>query len=373
MIQLSVPASARAWLAEKAWPLWLEHGVDWRAGAYHEWLQPDLGCTASYRRLRVVARQTYVFAQAAQAGVPRAREAVRLGVNFLRNHAKQDDGGYAWRFALDNAPTDQTRDLYDHAFVLLSLAHAAAALPKDRALPAEAAALLSYLDLRFSHPSGGYREAIPDKLPRRQNPHMHLLEALLAAHAAFDDMVYLARATEVVTLFLDRLLQPAESVLPEFFDAELRPARDARGCFVIEPGHHYEWVWLLDEYLRATASSPHSVEIERAITMLMEHAERWGIDARTGLATDVIHSDGSVQSCSFRLWPQTERLKAVLRRPALSQASPATCIALLGSYLVGVPAGLWWERLSANGPVRGEASPASSLYHLTCAMLEAQR
>ncbi len=67
-----------SWLADHAWPLWLEHGVDWQRRAFHEHLDSaSLQCRASFRRLRVAARQTYVFSKA-------ARQRWRLGLTSCR-------------------------------------------------------------------------------------------------------------------------------------------------------------------------------------------------------------------------------------------------------------------------------------------------
>jgi mannose/cellobiose epimerase-like protein (N-acyl-D-glucosamine 2-epimerase family) len=371
----AVPTNLSAWLAGQAWPLWLEHGVDWQTGAFHEALDPaSLTCPATFRRLRVAARQTYVFSQAALAGIPRAEDAVALGIGFLRRHARQADGGYAWRFDLANAPVDQTRDLYDHAFVLLAYAHAAPVLP-SAGLERDAAALLAYIDARFPHPTGGYRESLPDQTPRRQNSHMHLLEALLAAHEHFGGPDYIARAEGLVRLMLDRLMQQAEGALPEFFDAELLPLRDEGGRFAVEPGHHFEWVWLLDRHLRLSRAAGHATDeaaIEAAIATLMRHAEAHGIDAESGLVLDGIRSDGSVSERGFRLWPQTERLKAAACRPELARTGAAACMDMIHRYFESVPSGLWQERLEPGGLVHTGPAPASSLYHLTCAMVEAR-
>jgi mannose-6-phosphate isomerase len=149
------------WLRDHAWPLWLEHGVDWRRRAFHENLDTaSLQCAASHRRLRVVARQTYVFSKAARYDVPRAKEAVALGLDFLQGPARLPDGGFAWRFDLDNRPIDLTRDLYDHAFVLLAFAAAAEVVGADR-VRAAAVALADHIAARFAHPAGGYRDSIP--------------------------------------------------------------------------------------------------------------------------------------------------------------------------------------------------------------------
>lgn len=365
-----------AWLKQAAWPLWLEHGVDRRAGAFHEWL--DLGslqCDAPYRRLRVAARQIYVFAKAARHGLPGADDVVRLGLAFLREHARQADGGYAWRFGLDNHPLDHTRDLYDHAFVLLALASAHDAL-RDPATDAEAGALVDFIERDFGYPQGGYRESIPDQLPRRQNPHMHLLEALIAAHRAFGGTRYFERASALIRLFLDRMFQAADGALPEFFDAALVPQRDERGRYVVEPGHHYEWIWLLDDYLKLARGQGGGIEadrIEDAIVRLFAFADTFGLDGATGLAWDAVWSDGEIRDRTFRLWPQTERLKAVACRPGLTRTSVNDCRALLGRFTQGVRDGLWRERMPESTQATGPVAPASSLYHLTCALLECER
>src|SRR2546430_13023820 len=48
------------------------------------------------------------------------------------------------------------------------------------------------------------------KLPRRQNPHMHLLEALLALHVATGEKNWLRRAGALVDLFKRRFADRSE-------------------------------------------------------------------------------------------------------------------------------------------------------------------
>ena len=89
------------------------------------------------------------------------------------------------------------------------------------------------------------------KLPRRQNPHMHLLEALLALHAATGEKNWLRRAGALVDLFKRRFSDPQTGALIEFFaeDWSPRPGDEGR---LREPGHQFEWVWLLYEYIALT-------------------------------------------------------------------------------------------------------------------------
>jgi mannose-6-phosphate isomerase len=369
-------AEARAgvpalWLENHAWPLWLEHGIDWQRRAFHEHLDlVSLQCGAGFRRLRVAARQTYVFSKAASSGVPRAREAVALGLDFLQGPARLPEGGYAWRFGLDNRPIDLTRDLYDHAFVLLAFAAAAPIIGAENLRP-EAIDLVDYISRNFSHPAGGYEESIPPAMPRRQNPHMHLFEALLAAHDAFGDEVFFVRAHGLADIFLNRFFQTREAALPEYFDAALSPKLDA-GRFLVEPGHHYEWVWLLDWFARATRAmgKPPWPELGFASDALIGFADTFAVSKSSGLVVNGLWSDGAVQEAGHRLWPQTERLKAEARRKIAASDHLARAFVALGKHLEGVRPGLWIERIDAGGQAGGDPAPATSLYHLTAALTD---
>jgi mannose/cellobiose epimerase-like protein (N-acyl-D-glucosamine 2-epimerase family) len=355
------------WLRNHAWPLWLDHGVDWQRRAFHESLDPaTLQCPADFRRLRVAARQTYVFSMAARYGVRRAREAVVLGLDFLQGSARLADGGFAWRFDLDNRPIDLTRDLYDHAFVLLAFAAAAEVVGADRLRP-HAVALADYIASHFAHPAGGYRDSIPDTEPRRQNPHMHLFEALLAASDAFRNDIFFDRAREIADLFLNRLFQATEGALPEYFDDALMPRREA-GRFLVEPGHHYEWIGLLDWYARSASAIgvPVHPDLTSAADSLFEFANLYGVHRGHGFVANSIWSDGTTADGGFRLWPQTERLRAVAGR----QPSAMGALMVLNPLFVGVRPGLWIERMDADGQGIPDAAPATSLYHLTAAFTD---
>jgi len=343
------------WLTGRAWPFWLAHGVDWRAGAFHESL--DLAssrCTAGFRRLRVATRQIHSFSLAHRHGIPRAAEAVEMGIDFLRRRAALPEGGYAWRFTLDNRVLDARRDLYDHAFVLLALSSATAVLP---AAPLRQMALRldDFIEARMAHAAGGYLEALPPSLPRRQNPHMHLLEARLAAAEAFGEARFLESAQRLVELFRTRFFQRRTGTLAEFFDDALAPPQ---GPHPVEPGHHCEWIWLLDWHARLAGR--HAAPEEAAA--LQGFVDRHGREPATGALRDMVGSDGAPLAGGSRLWPQTERLKsAALRRATCPEDLREACAAL-APYLR--PDGLWHERRLPDGGMSMEPAPASSLYHL---------
>jgi mannose/cellobiose epimerase-like protein (N-acyl-D-glucosamine 2-epimerase family) len=360
------------WLVDCAWPLWLAHGVDWKRRAFHEHLDASLQCGASFRRLRVVARQTYVFSRAARHGVPRAAEAAVLGLEFLGGPARLPDGGYAWRFDLDNRPIDKTRDLYDHAFVLLALSAGAGVVGAD-SIRGDAVALVDHVAARFAHPDGGYHDSIPAKgvegvVRRRQNPHMHLFEALLAATEAFGEARFFELARDLATLFVVRFFQAREGALPEYYDSALTPICDT-GHFLTEPGHHYEWVWLIQWYqaVLAAAGVPADPHLVPAAQSLFEFAERHGVSPANGSIVNGLRSDGAISDAAFRLWPHSERLKAVARYAP--ERFPGA-LAALARHLAGGHSGLWIERMDAEGHPIAEPAPATTLYHLTAAFTD---
>jgi mannose-6-phosphate isomerase len=345
-----------AWLREEAWPLWLAHGIDRERGGFHEWLDPaTLACDATYRRLRVTARQVWTFAKAAEAGLTGAAEAVAMGLDCLARRARRPEGGYATRFDLDWGVTDPRLDTYDNAFCLLAFA--------ATGQKAEAMEVLALFDGPLRHPAGGWREGLPDEgdQPRRQNPHMHLLEALLEAHAAFAEPRCLDLAEEIVGLFAARFLHAPTGTLPEYFDAALAPLRPD-GRHAVEPGHHCEWAWLLRRHRRLLDRAGRTAPswLDGLPERLLAFPRRHGRHPTGGFMMDEVWDDGTPKLASGRLWPQAEWFRG----------DPGTASAAgLAGHLAGAPPGLWHERRGADGmPLPGTA-PASSLYHLTGAMI----
>ena len=351
------PADLDRWLREAAWPLWLERGVDWKRGSFFEALDLEHhGCHAPYRRLRVAARQIFVFSAAHRAGLAGADRAVTLGLDFLERHAAQEEGGYAWRFDLEHRVIDTQRATSTTMPSCCWPSRVRRAWCRGAGCRERALALVDWITLAFAHPAGGYAESVPPALPRRQNPHMHLLEALLAASEAFGDAIFLERAAGIVTLFRSRLFDEATGALPEYFGETLEAER-RDGRFEVEPGHHYEWVWLLDWYQRLAGEDAALRTLSERLLVFADRA------LQPGGALNVLDDSGAVVDAGFRLWPQAERLRAM----CVCGGDVAEAAARLGSFLR--PDGLWHERRSAGGAWSDEPAPASSLYHLTGAIL----
>src|ERR1700733_13474623 len=174
-------------MIDHALPLWSAEGWDSSAGGFVDRLDQDGRVDyLAPRRVFVQARQIYCFAKAAQIGwYPEGREIALKGLDHLLTKAKAPDGrpGFVHTLAPDGAVLDPLRDTYDHAFVLLALANVYA-LDRDAQVRSEIDGLLSFLDTQLRSPHGGFLEGWPAVLPRRQNPQMHLFEAMIAVFDA---------------------------------------------------------------------------------------------------------------------------------------------------------------------------------------------
>jgi len=372
----SVAALMESWMLGQALPLWATAGFDAEAGRFEEGLtfdgrpRPEVPI-----RLLVQARQIFVYALAQRRQWhPGAAALAERAFGAMRRDYFRRDGRDGWVFSIsrDGSVADSGRDLYAHAFVLLAIAaHAQATGNRDGLSLAHET--LAFLDREMTAPlGGGYAEAWPPRdTPRRQNPHMHLFEALLALWECSGDRVFLARADDLFQLFVSKFFQAGQGVLLEYFDEALQPP-DGHGA-VVEPGHHFEWCWLLRRHERHTGDGRVGEIVER----LYQHANRAGFDA-DGLIVDEVHPDGTMLKASRRLWPMTEAIKSDLvearrGRPGAADRGVALTEALHRRFLAPAPNGGWVDRLGPDGSPLVDFMPATSLYHLAGAVDELTR
>jgi mannose-6-phosphate isomerase len=350
--------------------LWAERGLDRERGGC--WNRLDAGLAPvdePHKRLLVQARQLWAFSEAVRLGAGAwAQDAAHHAHAFLRAHLRDPRrGGYWLTTARGGEPADRRKQLYAHAFVVLGLSHYARAVGAGEAL-GEAHAVLELLRAHLAAPGGGWFEcAGPDWTPlpgpRLQNPHMHLLEALLALDEAGSDPAARAMADAIFGLCADRFVDRAQGCLGEVFTPALEPVVRGDGRLV-EPGHHFEWVWLLHAYARARSSD----EATGLAGMLHGFARRHGVDA-DGLVFDALERSGRVARDSKRLWPQTEHLKALAAR---GEAGPlCETLARVSAAYVDPLTGAWREQLDRAGRLTSQAFNATSVYHVVLALREA--
>jgi mannose/cellobiose epimerase-like protein (N-acyl-D-glucosamine 2-epimerase family) len=349
---------ARNWLISHAFPLWFKKGFDASRG-FADVLDFDTGQDASKNlRLRVLARQIYVFCQASRLGFESGRIAVESGVNLL-TRCELPTGGFASVLDFTGSPTNNDQDTYDLAFVLFALAHAFALLRSDT-LRDQAVQLCAFIENSLRHPHGGFVEGKPTRLPRRQNPHMHLLEACLA-WLPFDANGTFRRIADEIVLLLERRFFDAQTgAIYEYFDDSLRIDESAQSA-IIEPGHLYEWYWLLNQYTHATKRT---VSIADRI---YDFARKYG--CHNGMLFGELTRSGVMRTNSVRLWPHAEWIRAELVHISKGNdqdlESLQSALSAFWRFLNVPMSGLWFERYDGHKNVfLAQPVPASSLYHI---------
>jgi len=352
------------WMRTAALPLWATLGAR-EDGVFVETLTPQGRAESGPRRARVQTRQIFVYARAGALGWDGPwRRKVEDGLERLQRDYVKPDGTVRNTVTHDGAALDDNTPLYEQAFALLALSQAHAADVQTERCEHHALQLLERL-MTTRHPNGGWAE-IGDH-PYQANANMHLFEAAQAWEARGTDLRWAEIADAAATLALDRFIDSEQGFLREFFDADWRPAAGDDGRRV-EPGHQFEWSWLLSQHARRRGDARAAAAARRLYDVGLK-----GIDPLRKVAVDELDQTLTVRSARARLWPQTEWLRAALAMAAeaagetrarhLTEAARA--MQALDGYLL--PSGVWRDKRLASGGYVEEAAPASSFYHITSA------
>jgi mannose/cellobiose epimerase-like protein (N-acyl-D-glucosamine 2-epimerase family) len=247
----------RAWLlrqAEALFSFFEAHAIDPGGGFFD---LDDSGLPLqkpANRQLHATTRMVHSFAIAHLMGRPGADAIVDHGMAYLWNgHRDPANGGYFYGVG-DAGPTDDTKQAYGHAFVLLAAASAkVAGHPDADRLLADISTVLTERFWEDRH--GASAEQFTSDWHaydryRGQNSNMHLTEALMAAFEATGDSIYLRMAERIADLVILRHAGQNEWRVPEHFDADwnLDRAYDGNPMFRPAgtlPGHALEWSRLL--------------------------------------------------------------------------------------------------------------------------------
>jgi mannose/cellobiose epimerase-like protein (N-acyl-D-glucosamine 2-epimerase family) len=236
--------------------------VDPKGGFYHFFKDDGTIFNAVTRHLVSSTRFVFTYSMAYQHfDRPEYLEAVKHGVEFLRNaHRDPDTGGYAWvlKFLEGRAEIeDSTNHCYGLSFVLLAYSYALRVDVEDAKDFIKET--FDLMECRFwSEEHGLYAdEATGDwktLFPYRgQNANMHTCEALIAAFEATLEVSYLERAFLLARNITIRQAQLAGGLIWEHYHPDWSVdweynRNDKTNIFRpwgYQPGHLTEWAKLL--------------------------------------------------------------------------------------------------------------------------------
>ena len=362
------------WLFNAALPFWGGPGVDFEHGGFHEKFdQRGRVVRGVPRRTRVVARQIYSFAAAGRMGWEGDWSAiVDHGATALFDRCIREDGLVISTYDEGGRILNADFDFYDHAFALFALAELKRLDKYREQANAAAMKMLGAMEQHFLHPIAGFAEDDREGVPLCANPHMHFLEACLAhAELGGASLVWRQWADRIVRMAMTYFIDPETGGLREFFDYQWQPMPDESGR-LIEPGHQFEWSWLLRWWNMRDSDSA----VEDAAGKLSAIGETYGVNSK-GITIDELWDDFTPRTASARTWPQTERLKACLASAELSRGSrerviweqkAAESLSAFAPFLETEVKGLWHDRVDGAGQPLLAPAPTSTLYHIMCSL-----
>ncbi|MFZ4704103.1 MAG: AGE family epimerase/isomerase, partial [Candidatus Methylumidiphilus sp.] len=170
------------------------------------------------------------------------------------------------------------------------------------------------LRTRMRDPLGGFLISSPRnfdavKQARRQNPVMHLFEAMLALAVATGNQEALAGTDSLGNFVIYKLLQGKEdgsAYIEEWYDENWLPAPDETGGY-IDLGHQFEWAFLLSKAGTQGLGEMYPLVAQR----ILDYALKVGYDEALGGSFNRAHGQGKVdQDKGF--WQQAECLRVLM-------------------------------------------------------------
>ncbi len=347
---------------------WLKHGLHADLGYSYESLNHDWSVNHVGRiRLLTQCRQLYTFSHAyIETKDEKWLSAIKPLFNFITSHYWLDE---SWIFALNDDLTikDSHTDCYALAFVLLSFSFYFEA-SKDKQTLEFIERTHLFLQEKMACQNGGFLEAYPgdQESVRRQNPHMHLLEGYLAAYKITQNKAYKVEIEKLLLLMKARFFDRTSNSLIEFFNADWSKKETLSAQ--IEPGHHFEWVWLLHQ---ATEIFPNENYVEIADALWTKACE-YGFDPKGGIYNQIHAETGLPLDLEKRIWPLTEYLKALCAHlpncPSTQKKVVKTLEFFFRHYLK--KDGSWDEYLDKNNQPKPHPLPGTTSYHIFLGLIE---
>lgn len=352
-------ARFRQHFAERIVPLW--QGPGWNA----ELALPFEALDAQHQPLPVqryramaVARQLYLFSSRIEQ--PGAAERAATLLRSLQRHFHDAEHG-GWFYSIDAAgqPLDRRKDLYTHAFIVFACAHYWGKV-RESLVESTLNAALEIVAERFARDDGLYEASLAEDWSDLgsgplQNPQMHLAEAFLQTLQVRDDSPVQQALLQLCEALQTHFIEPEQGLMLE------KPRGAVDNWF--EPGHQFEWFYLLD-----TSPLLRDSPLHASISRAFGYAEQHGVKDSAVLA--MLDVEGKVIDPTQRIWAKAEYLRALALRADSDGKLLEQLVALEEQFL---HAGGWNECLDASGTVSRHDMPSTTPYHLATCLEGLQR
>jgi cellobiose epimerase len=354
-------------LRENILPFWMKYAPDREYGGFHGKISNDLviephaekGIILNSRILWTFSRAHNLYRKGLYLEIAR-----RAFEYIVANFVDQEFGGTFWTVDYLGQPADTKKRIYGQAFTIYALVEYYAATTNVAALKT-AMDIFDLIERKGRDAiHGGYFEtydrewtladdqrlsAVDQDDRKSMNTHLHVLEAY-ASLARFANRAEVSGSLrELITIFLDRILDEGTSHFRLFFDEDWKVKSDR-----ISFGHDIEGSWLLCEGAEMLADSDLSVRVGTAAAKMAQAAYYEGVDEDGSLLYEA--SPAGIVDCDRHWWPQAEAVVGFINAYQLTGNdifldAAGRCWQFIDRNLIDKARGEWFWKVSRDGIV----------------------
>ncbi len=236
---------------------------------------------------------------------------------YFKDHfIDKEFGGVFWTVDYKGNPLDTKKQIYALAFAVYGLSEFYNSSKNEEALHLAIDLFHTILKYSYDREHGGYLEALTRDWKdiedlrlsnkdanekKSMNTHLHLLEAFANLYRSWTDEIMKEKITELIYIFLNRIIDNKTHHLILFFDETWNPKSK-----IISYGHDIEAAWLIEEAAAIIGNSNLLEQVKRQ-SVLIANAATDGLDIDGGLWYEYdIDKDNLIKEKHW--WPQAEAM-----------------------------------------------------------------
>ena len=347
-------------------PYWMKYGVEKNGHGFYGAVDLDGNPVLSANKTSVLnARILWTFSAAAMLEGNNEYAAMADKAYKVVTHDFDDKkyGGYYMELTSDDKVANDIKHTYAQAFVLYSLCKYYEFRPRETILQ-KIKDFFHLLEEKAKDPDhAGYRESFTrdwkiygenrmadNNEPKSMNTHLHVLEAWAALYKVWKDPVVEKRLTELMNLFLDKIIRK-EGHFGIFFDEAFNEAESSKG--ICSFGHDIEGSWLLWEAAEILGNENIINRMRPVVVKMVDNIEQVAVDKDGGLFLESTRFGSHVKT-NKHWWQQAETLVGFMNAYELTTDEKYWNTVKLSwnfinTYLIDHERGEWYTKLNRLG------------------------